>query len=236
MARGAGSSQSPIDIDSTSVEYRGDLPAIELRYPARPVAVEVSFVVADGDDTARGSVVVPQLIVEPTDPGAHVVLAGTRFDLQSLHWHTPSEHHVDGVGFPLELHLVHGSSSGDLLVLGVLSHEGPTDDAIEPAFECMAAFGSGDTDRRTAEMRLDALVPSDPGFYRYDGSLTTAPFTEGVSWFVCTSPRSASTDQIEAHRRLVSGRLPGYGDRPQPPGNARSLQDRAGRSVLSDRG
>ena len=232
--------QSPIDIRRVDVEPRGDLPPVTVHYPADPLPVEVCFGVVDGDETPDGSVVVPQLIVTAPDSGAHVVLGGTRFDLQSFHWHTPSEHLVDGEAFPLELHLVHRSSEGSLLVVGVLSSLGAHDDAIAPAFDCIPSLdpstAAGEVrDCHSAEMRLADLVPSEPDAYRYDGSLTTAPFTEGVSWLVCSDVRTASQEQVDAHMTLVSTEIPEYEGRPQPPGNARAVQALAGRTVVTER-
>ena len=45
---------------------------------------------------------------------------------------------------------------------------------------------------------------------------------------------SAAPAQIDAHRALADTRLPGL-DRPNPPGNARPLQPRGGREILTDR-
>lgn len=225
------SGQSPIDIVRNDVVSATDVPRLEVRYPQRVEPVEMRLGVVDGDDTVEGPFVVPQLIVTPRASDAHVVLGTTRFDLQSFHWHTPSEHLIDGKSFQLELHLVHASARGDLLVLGVLSDEGPADRAISPAFTRMESL-DGPGARARPAMRLDTLVPSNPSVYRYDGSLTTAPFTEGVRWFVCTEVRTASQDQIEAHRALVTAPRPEYGNRPRLNGNARHVQELKGRVVV----
>jgi hypothetical protein len=43
-------------------------------------------------------------------------LIGTSFDLKQFHFHTPSEHTVDGDYFPLEMHLVH-EATGTVRIL-----------------------------------------------------------------------------------------------------------------------
>lgn len=233
---GVARQQSPIEIDRAWVEVRDGLGGVQVRYPAGSVAVEVSFGVVDGDDTPHGTVVVPQLICVPAPSGAHVLLGDDRYDLQSFHWHGPSEHLVDGDRLPLELHLVHRSEDDRLLVVAVLSAVGPVDDALAPAFDLIPLLrdrGPGGSPHRV-EMRLAELVTQNPRTYRYTGSLTTAPFTGGVTWVIDTVVRSASAGQIDAHRVLVSTPLPEYAGRPQPRGNARFPQGIDGRIVVTE--
>jgi carbonic anhydrase len=45
---------------------------------------------------------------------------------------------------------------------------------------------------------VDDLLPTDRTSYRYDGSLTTPPCPEQVSWFVVTTPVELSADAFPA--------------------------------------
>ena len=110
--------QSPIDIVRSGV-VDGDL---------RLVAGAVGSTRTAGHQS--DGVALPVLVAN-----AHLIVDGDRFDLQSFHWHSPSEHLLDGKALPLELHLVHASPEGDLLVLGVLFTAGPEDAVIAPAFD-----------------------------------------------------------------------------------------------------
>ena len=69
--------------------------------------------------------------------------------------------------------------------------------------------------------------PGRRASYRYQGSLTTADdqgvFRGGVQWVVLREPVAAAPAQIDAHRALVDA-----------PGNARDLQPRGGREILTD--
>jgi carbonic anhydrase len=60
------------------------------------------------------------------------------------------------------------------------------------------------------------LLPSDTGYYRYMGSLTTPPCSEGVNWFVMREPVSISPAQIERFAAAV-----GENARPVQPVNQR---------------
>lgn len=41
-----------------------------------------------------------------------------------------------------------------------------------------------------------AIMPADKHYYRFNGSLTTPPCTEGVTWLVLKQPVTASNEQI----------------------------------------
>ena len=65
------------------------------------------------------------------------------------------------------------------------------------------------------------LLPKDRRAYRYSGSLTTPPCSEGVNWLLLANPIQMSTDQIAAFRTLF-------------PLNARPVQPLHDRPVLVD--
>lgn len=232
--------QSPIDITRRALVPLGAGPSLRFRYPAAPVGVAVRFEVKDGDPVRGRPEVVPELVVVPQEGEARVEVGAAVYPLQSLHWHTPSEHQIGGRTHPMELHLVHRRpEDGSFLVVGVLYRVGGANRAIAPAFDLIGRFDPASLapDRpqeAAASMHLGHLLPEARTTYRYPGSLTTAPFTEGVSWVVLTELLSASAEQVAAHDRMVSAHLPGWADRPNPPGNARRVQGLAGRSVGTD--
>ena len=53
-----------------------------------------------------------------------ITYSGQEYALVQLHFHTPAENTIDGKSYPLEMHLVHSSIDGKLLVIGVLFTEG----------------------------------------------------------------------------------------------------------------
>ncbi|XP_078447390.1 alpha carbonic anhydrase 1, chloroplastic-like [Wolffia australiana] len=56
-----------------------------------------------------------------------IVIDGKKYKLQQLHWHSPSEHTIDGVQYPVEMHLVHLRETGDISVVAVLYKYGHAD-------------------------------------------------------------------------------------------------------------
>ena len=48
-----------------------------------------------------------------------------------------------------------------------------------------------------AQMDLNALLPGDKTFWRFSGSLTTPPCSEGVTWIVMKHPLTLSETQLK---------------------------------------
>ena len=154
------------------------------------------------------------------EPGSGIVLGGTRYELDQFHFHHRSEHTVDGADFPLEMHLVHASADGGLAVVGVFLAEGGVNEALAPVFGQMPDE-SGPAAMVEGTVDASALLPARRTTWRYPGSLTTPPCSEGVSWLVMTEPVTASREQIEAFRVLF-------------PGNNRPVQPLNGRRLVTD--
>ena len=96
-----GQQQSPIDIAGYS---KGDAAPISFSYSADATSVR-----NDGKhvyvDYAAGN----------------TLKAGQwTYELKSAHFHSPSEHRIDGASFAAELHLVHADADGNLAVVGLL--------------------------------------------------------------------------------------------------------------------
>ena len=177
-----GREQSPIDLTGG---VRADLTPVDFDYRRTRAAVE---------NTGR------TIQVNPA-PGAGIVLDGVRYALQQFHFHHRSEHTVDGVGTPLEMHLVHRSGRGALAVVGVLFTEGAANAALAPVWTRMPPE-SGASRTAPAPLDLAALLPAGRTTWRYRGSLTTPPCTEGVAWVILTEPLTLSAAQIEAFAAL----------------------------------
>lgn len=214
--------QSPVDVRPGRVRYRDDLDPLVLRY-RRHVPVSVRYVTRDDDAPgggcqARGAEETEEVDV-PEDAG-YAVYRRERFRLAQFHFHTPSEHTVRGRHAPLEMHLVHQSRAGLRLVVGVLLLPGAGSEVDRilrrlPQ-ECADPVEVPDFDLRS-------LVPARPRTLRYRGSLTTAPFTEPVLWFL-TEPRTCSPEGIRAFRATF------------PDGDSRDAQPLNGRVLRADTG
>jgi carbonic anhydrase len=68
------------------------------------------------------------------------------------------------------------------------------------------------------QVDIDHVLPENRATYRYWGSLTTPPCSEGVGWFVYVEPIELSRDQITVFRKIFHGN-----NRPIQPLNDRTL-------------
>jgi carbonic anhydrase len=212
-ARGARPRQSPINLRRTRITFVKRLPRVDFRYPE---AIDVTLVNTGSPDefaTVRADV---------PEGAAGIVLRGTRWDLLQFHWHTPSEHEMEGRQTPMEMHLVHSRADGALLVIAVFIERGRANSTLGPMLRRLPSE-SGAT-RDVAGVRLRELLPDGRKSFRYSGSLTTPPFTEPVRFIVMADRIKASRRQIGRFRELF------------PEGNSRDTQRLNGRRVRSDAG
>lgn len=153
------------------------------------------------------------------DAGSYIELDSVRYDVAQFHYHAPSEHEVNGKLFAAELHIVHKSADGKLAVVGLLLQEGSSNSALDPFINNLPAEKS---DAKDAGVKINAMdfLPSIQTTYRYSGSLTTPPCTEGVSWLVMTTPVELSSDQLSKLESLFEAN-----NRPVQPLNDRSLSE-----------
>jgi carbonic anhydrase len=194
----SGDAQSPVDLDVEHVESAA-LPAFVVHYGTTRTTEENNG----------------HTIQDWVQPGDYVRLNGTRFELEQFHFHHPSEHTLNGVRFPLEVHLVHRSSSGALLALGVLVAEGQEHSLLRVLFDDLPEGH----EQRKFTIDPAALLPANNHYILYEGSLTTPPCTEGVTWIVLTEPLSASPEQIHRFAALFP-----HNNRPLMPLNGRPLR------------
>lgn len=198
-ACGTGKSQSPIDVSNPSEH---DLSNIVFHY--RPSEVNI----LNNGHTAQVNY----------DAGSYIELDGVRYDVAQFHYHAPSEHVLNGTLFPAELHIVHKNADGGLAVVGVLLKEGAQNDAYQPFLDNLP---KQERDVHDAGVKIDAaeLLPAVQTTFRYSGSLTTPPCTEGVNWLLMTTPVELSTDQIHTLESIFE-----HGNnRPIQPANDRIL-------------
>ena len=128
-------------------------------------------------------------------PGNTIVVDGHAFELKQYHFHAPSEHHINGKSYPMEAHLVHADKDGNLAVIAVMFVEGPANASLAQAWTHMPEKAD-DAHRLSASVGAEGMLPANRAYYRYNGSLTTPPCSEGVRWLVMKEPVTASQAQI----------------------------------------
>jgi carbonic anhydrase len=149
-----------------------------------------------------------------------MLLEGQRYDLTQFHFHSPSEHTVDGKPAAAEMHLVHAAAGGELAVIGVLIDAGVRNSRFDPIWKHLPAQ-AGPAQKLDQTINVADLLPSDPRTFRYTGSLTTPPGTEGVHWNLMVEPVTVSQAQIDELRQVIVG-------------NNRPVQELNGRTIHRD--
>ncbi|MEV8374692.1 carbonic anhydrase family protein [Kribbella sp. NPDC056861] len=163
--------QSPINIHSIHAVTSPGLPALQVHYPP---ALDLALRYESKDRTVLAAI----------PPGAAwITLGGTRYDLVNFHFHTFSEHRLDGRQFPLEQHFVHTGPRGEALVIGLFLTPGGKGGALQD--QVLATVpAQGDPEVLIPGAALASALPDDLSTFRYEGSLTTPPYSEPVSWLV----------------------------------------------------
>lgn len=135
------------------------------------------------------------------DANSKVNLGGVDYALVQFHFHRHSEHTVDGKATAMELHLVHQDASGNKLVLAVFIEEGAANPVLGPLWSVIpTAAGVTFADPAITYSMMSVLPTGDA--WRYVGSLTEPPCTEGVQWILYKTPITLSAAQIASFSAL----------------------------------
>ncbi|KAJ9184850.1 hypothetical protein P3X46_004536 [Hevea brasiliensis] len=204
-ACGNGRKQSPIDLRLQDVEFLPTLGDLQIQY--EPAAATIKSQGHDIEVSWKGN-------------AGNIIIHGDHYNLIQCHWHIPTEHAINGRRYNLELHIVHQNSHGAFAVIGILYKYGLPDPFLSRLMPFIKTVTKEEKD-------LGIISPRDIGFwsrsyFRYNGSLTTPPCTEGVLWTVFQEVREVSVKQVGALRNAVDN---GFKM------NARPIQALNGRTV-----
>lgn len=188
-----GEHQSPIDIET----YKTNEVSARLEFYYKASSVEL----INNGHTVQA---IP-------DKDNYIIALGKSYHMRQIHFHDPSEHHLDGVIYPMEIHMVHTDSSGGLAVVALLVKEGPSNSVLGAIWSGLP-HDIDEHSRPDGKLDMLKLIPDMQDIYHYQGSLTTPPCTEGVEWFVIGNPIRMSKEQISEFKKLH-------------PGNSRPIQD-----------
>ena len=174
-----------------------------------------------------------QFIIATTKHGVHFLASGNSwlsmnkriYRLKQFHFHDPSEHHIQGKEFPLEMHLVHEDASGRLLVVAVFFGLGKNNRTLDAVLSANPQSGQPRTIQHgrhvIGQMSLDVrdLLPRNVHHFSYHGSLTTPPCTQGIQWIVMQRPLQLSSSQLDLLKTMY-----GVNARPVQPLYNRKIQ------------
>ena len=179
----AGRNQSPINVEGSIHAAIKALKAIQ-KFPAKDIfnnghTVQINF-----------------------KEGNMLALDNSAFQMKQVHFHAPSENTIHGKSFPLEAHFVHADAKGNLAVIGVMFTEGKSNPALAKLWEQLPEEESQPITLKNRVMPSE-FMPDNKTYYRFSGSLTTPPCSEGVRWLLMKNPITASKEQIDAFKKAV---------------------------------
>ncbi|UQB42954.1 carbonic anhydrase family protein [Thiomicrospira microaerophila] len=197
-----GQIQSPINLAQGVAVNAPSMPGIDIVY--RPVPLRL----IQDHQGLRGDYPL----------GSYIRLDQQRYEFTHYRFRTPSEHHLEGFAYPMEIQLFHRDGEGRQLIISVLVQEGRAHPSLATILSHLPK--EKDTLNLVEDLNFNPVrfLPDNKNFYRYLGSLTTPPCTEGVVWIVFKQPIDASIRQLLTFHQLIgdnsrpiqalNGRLP----------------------------
>jgi len=174
------------------------------------------------------------------------------YRLRQFHYHSPSEHTVDGIHYDMEAHHVHfceGIScatpddlNDEILVVGVFMKVGVANTYLNSFWNQYTTLGTEPSVSGLANPYLQ-FMPSDKSYYSYVGSTTTPPCAQEVQWLLMSQEVEMSPEQLSAYHGHVNGLIQPATVTATPPGvspawvlswkvNNRPVQELGDRTVL----
>ena len=194
-----GKLQSPIDIVGAKPAR---LPPIKFNYKPSPLKI------VDTGHTIQVNYAA----------GSFIVVGGVRYELVQFHFHHPSEEKIAGKAHDMVAHLLHRNAEGKLAVVAVLIDKGGASELMATLWKNIPKEKEKESAVDGATIDVTQLLPENKDYYTFQGSLTTPPCSEGVTWFVLKTPEKIGDAQVGAFAKIY-------------PLNARPVQPLNGRAI-----
>ena len=199
---GQGKNQSPINIDPKKN-------VIEAKQP--PIKFDYTMLIPERIHHNGHTVQVDMR------SGGEITVDGKTFKLKQFHFHAPGEHTIAGTPFPMEIHFVHQADDGQLAVVAVPMMPGWPHPTVATLWRTLPQKKGDSFELSNNVLRSLEIDKNVTNYYRYNGSLTTPPCSEGVIWIVKRDRVTVSKPQVAALVKVLGH----PNNRPLQPSNAR---------------
>ncbi|MEL3961488.1 carbonic anhydrase family protein [Lysinibacillus endophyticus] len=180
-ACGRGELQSPINIEVSNTAKEELDEEVKLNYE------KALFEIENNGHTIEAN---------STTPDNSLMINDEEYKLTGIHFHSPSEHQINGQYFDMEAHLFHETKDGKMAIIGLFIESGEENKELAEMWANMPKDGAEAVKVLKNPINLEQLLPEEKNVYQYVGSLTSPPCTEGVNWFVLEQPIEMSNEQI----------------------------------------
>lgn len=182
---GAGKNQSPVNIDPAK-SYNAQTKGIKFNY---------GLLIADSIKNTGN-------LIQVNARGGNIKVDDVEFELKHMDFHIPSENKIADQHFPLEIQFVHESKNKELATVSMMIVPGRQSRILSKLLPEMPEAGK--SKRLSANtLRSIEMEKKIGSYYRYNGSLTKPPCTEGVRWFVMKQNQTMSKEQYEQIKAVI---------------------------------
>lgn len=187
--------QSPVNISTIDTPTQSFDSVLSSNYQSAPIEIFNNGSNLDG---------------EFTTPQNYVTYGGEQYYLKGFHFHTQSEHTFNGQNADGEIHLVHKSSTGQILVVGLLLDGVASNSSKSNLIDAQLSSFLGtlnrtliDTSQSIEGVKFDPskLISNNSQVYNYGGSLTTPPYSD-ATWVVASKMLTVNENDLQKFRDL----------------------------------
>ncbi|MDR0565248.1 MAG: carbonic anhydrase family protein [Azoarcus sp.] len=174
-----GMNQSPINIDAT--------------LNARISPLPINYIDAPETLVNNGHTIQANM---KADAKTTITIDNKPYTLHQFHFHAPSENTIRGKYYAMEMHLVHKNAEGEIAVVAVMFEKGAENTELDKLWKVMPE----QADKKSLiedSFDINKLLPKEKNYWRFSGSLTTPPCSEGIIWLVLKRPLTLSEKQLE---------------------------------------
>uniref|UniRef100_A0A0M3HYF4 Carbonic anhydrase n=1 Tax=Ascaris lumbricoides TaxID=6252 RepID=A0A0M3HYF4_ASCLU len=197
-----GLHQSPINIDLGCVKRVTNYAPLKFHHYSHPFNGEIVNNGHSVQITPQFTSDAPKISGGGLDQVYHLVQYHFHWGQQDSEG---SEHTLAGLHYPAELHLVHKGDSDPekIAVVAVFLILGSDDKALKVEAGMLEKVAIPSSSATIEHAVVEHKLPHNKNsFWRYTGSLTTPPCSEGVTWTVFTEPVSITKEQLALFRSV----------------------------------
>ncbi|XP_073535636.1 carbonic anhydrase 3-like [Phyllobates terribilis] len=203
-----GQSQSPVELHTRYIKHDASLRPWTFSYRAAS-----SMTIANDGTTVRVMFDGSSVIKDGPLSGSY------RLRQLQFHWGSSddqgSEHVIDGLRYAGELQFVHWNSKYDnvteakknpdgVAIISVFLKVGKAKQQLKAILEALDCIKAKGRKAHFTDFDPSILFPTSRDYWTYQGSYTTPPCEECVTWILLREPITASTEQMEKLRSILS--------------------------------
>jgi len=202
-----GKNQSPVNLDSKkslNVQTKG---------------IKFNYGLITPKTIQNNGKLIQVFIDAKSENAANINVDGITFNLTHLDIHIPSEHTLDEKHYPMEIEFIHKSKDNQLAIVSRMVVPGRPDRTLRKLLEHLPMQAGESKPLPKNALRNTELKKKFANYYRYSGSSTSPPCSEGVYWFIMKQPMTISKKQYEKFKTAIKQ----DNNRPLQPLNARMI-------------